>query len=272
MSDTHQPLRDLINRSGVPFQLAVENAMRTRGAKHSIEVWREVPWANGFIDIVAKISDRIFCAVECKRVTDRSWSFVLTENARESATRCRIEWFNSKAVKIKDCSRVFCSEWNMVEPSPESEFCILPKDTPIGSLESVCRGLIASCHNLLESEAELVLNDDIVAMIPVIVTNAKLYTCKMDAISVSLETGLPNEAGSIFQPVEMLRFRKSLVNQRSNSYRKSQMVLSDWIADRERTVFILTPSGIDRFLNGMRAFGTNYSGGFPDEYLNPPNL
>jgi hypothetical protein len=158
MSDTYQPLRDLISRSGVPFQLAVENAMRTRGAKYGVEVVRrEVPWANGFIDIVAKISDRIYCAVECKRVTDKSWSFVLTDNSRGSATRCRIEWFNGKAGKGSDRSRVFCSEWNMGESSPESEFCILPKDTAIGSLESVCKGLIASCHNLLESEAELVL-------------------------------------------------------------------------------------------------------------------
>jgi hypothetical protein len=108
-------------------------------------------------------------------------------------------------------------------------------------------------------------------MIPIIITNAKLYTCKLDAISVSLETGLPDEAGSIFQSVEMIRFRKSLVNQRSNSYQTSQMVLSDWTADRERTVFVLTPSAIDQFFKGMMAFDTYNPGGYPNEYVNPPS-
>lgn len=272
MSDTYQPLRDLIGRTGIPFQLAVENAMRTVGATYGIEVvQREVPWANGFIDIIVKSSERVFCAVECKRVTDKSWSFVLTGNSKESATRCRIECFNGNAGKRAGQSRVFCSEWNMMEPSPESEFCILPKDTPIGSLESVCKDLLASCHNLLENEDELLLNNEYALMIPVIVTNAKLYTCKLNVDSISLETGLPAEASTEFKPVEMIRFRKSLVNRRSNSYQTSPMVLSDWTVDRERTVFVVSPPAIDRFFAGFRSLAPATFQGIPNEFLNPPS-
>ena len=121
-------------------------------------------------------------------------------------------------------------------------------------------------------EDQLVLDKEYAAIIPVIVTSAKLYTCKLNVASISLETGLPDEASTQFQQVEMVRFRKSLVNRRSNSYQTSPMVLSDWTADRERTVFVLTPSAIDQFFKGFGSLSdANTLGGIPKEFLNPPS-
>jgi hypothetical protein len=52
------------------------------------------------------------------------------------------------------------------------------------------------------------------------------------------------------------------------------MVLKDWAADRERTVFVLTPSALERFLFGFRAFTVmdNFHGVTPVEFRNPPRL
>jgi hypothetical protein len=55
MADANTPLRNLLNLSGTPFQLAVENKIRTIGPQYGVNViGREVPWANGFVDVVAE--------------------------------------------------------------------------------------------------------------------------------------------------------------------------------------------------------------------------
>ncbi|MDR4474382.1 MAG: hypothetical protein R3B11_00010 [Nitrospira sp.] len=272
MTDQSQPLRDQLNRSGVPFQLAVENLIRREAGKTEVEVvGREIPWSRGFIDIVAKKGDRMFFAIECKKVEDKSWSFLLPDSMRDSETRCRLEWFNGRASKRPDQSRVFCSEWNMAEPSPESEFCIVPKNTPISSLEAVCSELLASCHDLLENDDKIFLDHEFATMIPVIVTNANLYTCKFKADQISLRTGELDIKDGEFESVDIIRFRKSLVNLPSNPYNTSQMVLSNWTADRQRTVFLITPSATVRFFGGFRSFTSANWGGAPEAFLNPPS-
>ena len=91
MADKTSPLRDLLNRSGFPFQLAVENAIRTVGAKYHIQdVRREVPWARGFVDVVAQRAEILF-AFECKRVDDKSWVFLISDDERERQTRWGFE-------------------------------------------------------------------------------------------------------------------------------------------------------------------------------------
>lgn len=272
MTDPFQPLRDQVNRSGIPFQLAVENLIRKEARKTEVEVvGREVPWGKGFIDIVAKKGDRMFFAIECKKVEEKSWSFLLPDSLRYSETRCRLEWFNGRASKKPGQSRVFCSEWNMAEPSPESEFCIVPKGTPISSLEAVCGELLASCHALLELDDEIFLDQEFATMIPVIVTNANLYTCKFKPDQISLKTGELDIEHGEFESVDIIRFRKSLVNLPSNPYNAPRLTLSNWAADRERTVFLVSPSAIVRFFGGFRSFMSANFHGIPEEFRNPPS-
>ena len=63
MTDATTPLRKSLNLSGIPFQLAVEKAIETMHP--SIEViGSEIPWANGFIDVVARQYETLF-VFEC---------------------------------------------------------------------------------------------------------------------------------------------------------------------------------------------------------------
>ncbi len=159
----------------------------------------------------------------------------------------------------------------MCEGSPESAFCIVPKGTPIGSLEAVCRELLSGCHSLLADE-QITRRDELSVVVPVVITTAKLYKCKFDPAVVALETGKLNVSDGQFVEVDFVRFRKSLVTARSNTYNSSGMVLKDWAADRERTVFVLTPSGLGRFLFGFRSFSANDLNGIPKEFTTPPKL
>ncbi len=254
MGDFTTPLRENLNRSGIPFQLAVEKTIETIGVPDVEIVKREVPWANGFVDVVARRLNILF-AFECKRVDDKAWVLVLTNNGRENQTRCRLEWFNNQTSILPRAasghSRVFCDEWNMAEESPESAFCIVPKNTSIGTLEKVCRELLAGCHDLLDNE-EITHEGGFVPIVPVVITTAKLYTCKFDPRAI-LDTGKLGESDGQFASVDLVRFRKSLVTVRSNPYEPSKMVLENWAEDRERTVFILTPSALARFLTSFRS-------------------
>jgi hypothetical protein len=277
MADPTNPLREVVNRSGIPFQLAVENSIGTVGAKHGVKViGREVPWTSGFVDVVAR-RDQFLFAFECKRVDNKPWVFVISDDRRENQTRCRLEWFNSEAplprLPSPEHSRVFCSEWAVQEESPESEFCIVPRGTPIVSLEAVCRDLLSGCHALLSDEEITYGWPYFVVVVPVIITTAKLHTCGLDPTAVPHATGKLDVSNGRFSSVDLVRFRKSLVTARSNSYDLSKMVLEDWAADRERTVFVLTPSALERFLAGFQSVSVmGGMNGRPKEFIHPPTV
>ena len=100
----------------------------------------------------------------------------------------------------------------------------------------------------------------------------KLYTCKLDPAVIPPETGKLDISDGQFAETDFVRFRKSLVTVRSNSYSSSEMVLKNWAADRERTVFVLRPSALERFLGGFRSFWARTRDGAPEEFRTPPTL
>jgi len=109
-------------------------------------------------------------------------------------------------------------------------------------------------------------------VVPSVITTAKLYTCKLDPGVIPPETGKLDVSDGQFAETDFVRFRKSLVTARSNSYSSSEMVLKNWAADRERTVFVLRPSALERFLGGFRSFWARTRDGAPEEFRTPPTL
>jgi len=110
-------------------------------------------------------------------------------------------------------------------------------------------------------------------IVPVVMTTAKLYTCQFDPAIVAPETGKLNESDGQFVETDFVRFRKSLVTVRSNSYNASKIFLEDWAADRVRTVFVLRPSALGKFLHGFRSFHAPHGdNGLPREYMPPLRL
>lgn len=269
------PLAKAVDKSGFPFQLAVERELRKLGQRLSWEVVPEVPIRDVFADIVLR-RPGILAVIECKRVEGETWHFLVPTGASGNVGRCRIEWHNPRAERFPvraliagtHLMKVFCSECNMSQGSYEASFCVLPKKSAQDSLETLGHELLGKTHALADVFG-LEYGDGPTYVIPVIVTNAGLTVCEYDVESLDIDLGRLGAAD--FKPVDFVRFRKTLVSRASNDYEWDRVLtLGDWTSDRERTVFVVSPRGLQHFLSGFRAFGPAGGGKYPAEFESPP--
>lgn len=282
MADQDTPHVESLNLSGLPFQLAVLDDMRHMTGTQNFIVTGEVPWragdrrddASGFVDIVAIKAGPLYLAflIECKKATDKTWRFLHDDrDYSDNISRCRLEWFNPRVeAGINNESPFFCDDWTMARGSVESDVCVLPKGHREGTkmIEEDVRALLEAGRALIGDHSFGVKPDDqILVLVPVIVTNAKLFACKANLEELNLESGELTDATC--SEVEIVRFRKTLAYERSNSYRRDKLELGAWVADRVRTSFIVRPSALRSFFDGFRSFA-RLKGGLPDEYARPP--
>jgi len=270
------PLIQAVDKSGFPFQLAVTRELKKLGQKHSWPVVvPEVPVGDTFADIVLR-RPGFLGVVECKRVEEEKWHFLVPKGASANVGRCRIEWHNPRAAELpmhaklsrNPATRVFCSECVMAEGSYESSVCVVPKGKAVPSLEAVCGELLDTVH-ALGDKFELKYDNEPNYLIPVIVTNAELSVCEYDADALDINLGRLGAAD--FKSADFIRFRKTLVSRGSNDYEWDRLVtLGEWTSDRERTVFVVTPKGLNQFLAGFRKFGPASGKQYPEEFENPP--
>ncbi len=259
-----------VDKSGFPFQLAVERELRALGQRYAWEVSREVPIGDRFADIVLR-RPNLLAVVECKRVDGERWHFLVPRGSSGNVARCMVEWHNPRAVKSRHIvafplSKVFCSECTMSEGSYEASICVLPKKGAVASLEALSRDLLETTHKLGDLFG-LRYDATPTYVVPVVVTNAELSICEYDPTTLDIKSGHLGEVG--FNPADFVRFRKTLVSRRSNEYVWQRGSLDAWTSDRQRTVFVVCPQGLDRFLSGFRAF--SYAGqGEPPEFAAPP--
>src|SRR5882672_6196767 len=69
-----------VDKSGFPFQLAVERELRALGRRFQWEVSREVPIGDRFADIVLR-RPNLLAVVECKRVDGEHWHFLVPKGS-----------------------------------------------------------------------------------------------------------------------------------------------------------------------------------------------
>src|SRR5208283_4505479 len=95
--------------------------------------------------------------------------------------------------------------------TPESQFCVVPgqdrKSRPM--LERVASELIEATEALAYEDLNLNTKHTFVRIyVNVIITTAELHVCSVDPSTISIETGMIEDAK--FKVVPFLRFRKSL--------------------------------------------------------------
>ena len=272
----NKPLLELINRSGFPFELAVAHNLKRTHRDHGFEVIGEYPWSEGYLDLLL-CKNHVYLALECKRVDSESWSFLVQADAPSHVNRCRLEYFNSKVPGPSlfdpkaEPTNVFCSEFSMCEGSPESSICVVPKGSPIRTLEQVCRPLLHGCHEII-GHPDIERRFGCEVIVPVIVTNAPLRICRFTSADAHLATGKLTEGDTQFDDAPFVRFRKSMVPYRSNIYDTTSFYPEDLKADSERTVFVVNAQALGHFLFGFRAFGPSERNKNPPEFDNPPQL
>jgi hypothetical protein len=268
-------LRSRVNKTGYPFQIAIAQSIIQSADRHQWALTAtEFPVGKDYIDIVLQRDNLIAC-IECKRVLDGAWTFVINEDNRLNVAECRLEWLNGRLPRMgmlgKPNPRTFCANFSMCLGSPESMFCILPREKATYSLEQIASDLVAISSNLLD-EPDLYFAGDFQVAVPVVVTNAPLYVCKYGPTERHLLSGELADGEGEFRSVPYVRFRKSLVQYPGNVYERGQVQLAEWQADRERTVFVVQASSLVEFLGGFRAFSYIGSTQFPPEYEYPARV
>ena len=219
----NEKLLDSINQSGFPLQIAVAYVVEETVREHGWRVvYKEHSWTNeldrneGFLDLVLKNRhDTSALAVECKRVLESTWAFLIPEARPEARSRAKA-WLNGYESGGKDPTGSFTfSGWADIalDPrSPEAMFCVVPgqdtKSRPM--LERAAAELVSATEALALEEKPLQARAKahLSMFFSAIVTTAKLKVCKFDSADISIADGVISKAE--FSEVPFVRFRKQL--------------------------------------------------------------
>lgn len=248
-----EKLDRLLNASGFPFQLAIENAVRKSDISGTWKVTgREHPWrlkdTEGYIDLVLS-NGSTHLVLECKRSRDADWLFLMPDTARQECSHARVCWTDTKPHRR---SLHGWGESQVYPNSPETEFCVVrgqgEKDTPL--LERMAAGLTRATDGLAQQFLEIGLGSRTThRLLPVIVTSASLFVSRFSPGRVSLQTGEPNEAEHV--GVSHLRFRKSLAGPEP-PFEFEPERLEDLADGSKRTVFIVQAAGLVDWLSAFQ--------------------
>lgn len=216
-------LAKIVNRSGFLFQVAVEDHLRRTAREHSWSIIaHEYPWTSldaartGFIDLVAARGN-FRCVFECKRTQGGEWIFLAPDGSKDT-DELRVLW----AYRGETGDRSW--GWDDFRFQPRtlrSEFCIVrgasDDDRPL--LERLGSDLVRAAESLAREDLSVRdRREGPMLYVPVIVTNARLYTCQVEPGAVDLATGeVPQSA--CFAEVSAIRFRKALLSDQKHDTR-----------------------------------------------------
>ncbi len=256
MAETPESLLKLINASGFLFQLRVAHEIEQSAGQHGYRIAaREHRWINpvsgddGFIYLVLE-NGRLRLVVECKRVLDGTWVFLVPNTDRADTTRARAGWTH------EGVDRSQLGGWHdfWVEPkSQEALFCQLrgqnERDKPM--LERVAGTLLHAVEAIASEELGYGRSDNtsrerIKFYVPVIVTNARLEMCRFSPSEVDINSGQLPDGHVTFQTVPFIRFRKPLTTTLNPRMPPQDLMQANMA--QERTVFVVNVAALPEFL------------------------
>jgi hypothetical protein len=248
-------LRETVNRSGFPLQIGLVSRIDKAGESLGWKVvcvehaWRnDLDHASGFIDIV--LEDRYRTSVllvECKRVLESSWVFLVGDPNYKEQRRAKLWVTNVRTGNPKHY------DWfdALLDPSsPESEFCVVPGQDPKSRpmLERVASEVVSATEALAAEEQKLMRGEiDALRMYgSVVVTTAALQICSFAPENISLNDGMVAEPQ--FKEVPYVRFRKQLSVRSPSRKSLSQNGLGAVAKAKEHTVFVVNAGLFEQFL------------------------
>ncbi len=253
MSDNAEIL-NLANSTGFLFQIGVRHQIRLTTNEHGWGViGQEHRWHHpitkqtGFADLVlANQSSRFHIIIECKRATGRQWVFLTpSDSTRTTGTTST---FSFHAPNHSE-ERGGWLDFSLQPTSPESMFCVVmgqdERNTPM--LEHVADSLLPSTEAIAREDAVLEGTTDPQAwslFIPLLVTNARLFTCGFDPGTIDLAQGKLHKAD--FKEVGLVRFRKGLATNYPGKLTPKTLLEANEYA--ERTMLIVNASALTEFL------------------------
>lgn len=257
MTMTDEKLKDFLNSSGFPLQIGVEHLINSTTSSHGWKVlYKEHSWKNadtqnsGFIDLVlVDQHGSSIMVIECKRVQNSSWIFLLPseKQANRRHARAWVSRLDNQEAKFFDWTDITADP-----TTPESQFCVVPgqdhKSRPM--LERVASEFIEATEALAYEDFHLNTQYNFIRMyINLIITTAELHLCRFDPSTISIETGMVDDAE--FTVVPFLRFRKSLSTKSVNQLNLKDKNFSNLVKAKENTVFIVNSGRFQEFLNSL---------------------
>jgi len=212
-------------------------------------VGEEYPWVDEsgntqFLDIIVQHDEAIF-TIECKKTQKEKYTFLIPNpyTLDVTDTRCLyLEQINDSTQRLE----IFYGSWEHLPRSASSSYCIIStsdtgKDTRL--LERDAQLLIKGTDYYAlkhRSHIKPIPNrEPRHTIIPVLVTNAKLYTSLYNPVEISMDTGQIDMDRIEFTAVKWIRFVKAF----TNNQRKEL---------HQRTIFIVSSSSIKDFLMAFR--------------------
>jgi hypothetical protein len=253
----HQALQPVMNgllASGFPFQTAVARIVK-HAATYTLVAeefaWRDETGNDRFLDLIAKTGSFIV-TVECKKTQKEIFTFLQPGGADGNADRVRCIY----VAQVQDVTRrmeLLCSDWRFVPKSAESSFCVVStsesgKDQRMleRDVQRLVRGTDAYAQRCKWGFKVGGIPGPDGPILPVLVTNAKLFVAEYDPANVCLETGqLPRPSPATLSPVEWVRFRKAFTSGGNDV--------------DDRTVFVVSASALAKWLEKLNITGTGPS-------------
>lgn len=247
--------QDIVNKSGFPLQIAIENLVGYDGKHNDWRViYSEHSWENnnesGFIDLILELCfGGIFVlVVECKRVLNSSWLFFNSKGElnKRRHSKAWVSQYGGEGFKQFNWKDI------ALDPvSPECEYCTIlgqdNKSKPM--LERVSSTLVKSTEAFANEERGRFSDaDDLRVYLNVIVTTAKLEVCSFDPDEISIGDGTIKNCS--FTEVPFLRFRKQLQNNIDPSFLKGKNYKTIASA-KENSIFIINSEHVREYLDSF---------------------
>jgi hypothetical protein len=256
-------LVDLVEQSGFPLQLAIEEVARSGYDREHYwdPVTRELPWLDrenakdGFVDLVL-LNGIMMMTVECKR-SPTPWIFLMPEGARDEGAerfRCRVAEGTNRGLRQ---SAYFDMRTDPM--STEAEFCVVGgSGNRHRLLEKYCFDLVTATEAIAHAREE-VLHDRKepfrFGYLPLIVTTARLYSCEFGPAKLDLAEATLG-ADRRFREERWIRFRKSLS---TRTHAPATDDLDRVKKEGERSVFVVQATHFGEFLKATRSGRFQYS-------------
>lgn len=255
-----------VNASGFPLQIGIVNLINSTSGSHGWKVFHEehswhheVTNQSGFIDLsLINKHGTVFLNVECKRVKDSDWIFLIDDERQLTRRHAKAFFFDKGSDKIK------FFDWTdlVVDPEcPESKYCVIPGGDKRSKsmIERVAADLICSTEAIVEEEQFTNANNAHVRRFyfNVIVTTATLQACTFDASKITLEDGHIHKSQA--KEVPFVRFRKQLLPFQSVKSAFARHGMMSAASAKENTVFIVNANHLLDFLLEFEVSPTNFS-------------
>lgn len=253
MEEKH--LQTHVNSSGFPLQIKIEHLLKADRYSQWRVLTKEHSWFNngqgsgGFIDLVLeKRSEDTMLVLECKRVRDTAWIFLVEKNAPK--TRRHVKSWVAHYISGNRGLHGWVDGSGDPETA-ESEFCVVigqdPKSKPM--VERVAAELVDATEAFAEEDFlyHKGQQDFLRIFVPVIVTTAELRVCRFDHSDISIATGEIDKMD--FEVVPFVRFRKQLSNRQIPLKLNQRTTYKDIDREKENTVFVVNSQHIMDFLS-----------------------